>query len=229
MKRRTLFSCVFVVCMGAALWACGSDPSQGGTIAESATAELTIFPPICFLPDTPCGGLCVNEQNDPKNCGACGRSCGASACAGGQCCPPGWVSCGNTCTQAPADPYKLCDGRCLDTSDDPKNCGACGRSCGTGACIDGQCCDTGWAACGGKCTAVFYDRYNCGSCGNVCPNGQCASGSCCPEGFMACQGDLCMNVAVDYANCGACGHICGLGQSCKNGVCVCPPNAHFCG
>jgi hypothetical protein len=122
------------------------------------------------------------------------------------------VFCGNTCMEL----------------DDPNNCGACGVSCGTGACNGDHCCGPGQAVCGNQCTEVFLDPNNCGACGHVCGNGQCAGGECCPEGFTAC-GDLCVNLKSNTLNCGACGGSCTLlGHSCQDGVCKCNPGVRFC-
>jgi hypothetical protein len=35
--------------------------------------------------------------------------------------------------------YTDCDGQCVELSDDPSNCGACGHVCTTGACVAGSC------------------------------------------------------------------------------------------
>lgn len=32
-----------------------------------------------------CGGACVDTRSDPRNCGGCGKACGAGACYGGAC------------------------------------------------------------------------------------------------------------------------------------------------
>ncbi len=41
--------------------------------------------PMCALPTTSCGGVCVNENSDPDNCGACARVCASSICMAGVC------------------------------------------------------------------------------------------------------------------------------------------------
>jgi hypothetical protein len=64
-----------------------------------------------------CDGACVNEDNDPTNCGGCGNQCAATmVCSGGHCTVP-------TCTGELCAPSSFC----------------CGASC----CGQGQlCCET---------------------------------------------------------------------------------------
>ena len=65
-----------------------------------------------------CNGKCVNEGNDPNNCGACGKVCPApdagmaTASCGGS--PP---TCGFMC----ASGYHSCNGKCLSDGDDPSS------------------------------------------------------------------------------------------------------------
>ena len=74
-----------------------------------------------------CGTSCLDLQNDAKNCGACGQTCGTrQVCAAGACgCAAGTTTCGASCA---------------DTTSDPRNCGACGRACGgSQVCAMGAC------------------------------------------------------------------------------------------
>lgn len=41
--------------------------------------------PLCTLPQSNCFGKCVTLDDDPVNCGACGRICQSNICVGGQC------------------------------------------------------------------------------------------------------------------------------------------------
>jgi hypothetical protein len=73
-------------------------------------------------------------------------------------CPTGQTACGNAC---------------VNLLTDPSNCGACGNSCGAGACSNGTCtCSGGYLAmCNGTCVNTSTDSNNCNGCGNVCSPG----------------------------------------------------------
>ncbi len=66
-------------------------PGKDGAAEGSADGPPTDAPfdtsPLCD-PDsglTDCMGMCVDEQNDPMNCGMCGRVCASNLCVGGMC------------------------------------------------------------------------------------------------------------------------------------------------
>jgi hypothetical protein len=42
-------------------------------------------PPLCWLPQTDCGGVCVDTTSDPDNCGACGLTCATGLCQASAC------------------------------------------------------------------------------------------------------------------------------------------------
>ena len=96
--------------------------------------------------------------------------------------------------EAAACPASLqeCGQVCVDVSDDPDNCGACGTRCqGEAFCI------------GGTCTSCVG----------------CAAGSiCCAESSGL--GVQCVNATDDPDNCGGCGLACSSIQVCDNGGCV---------
>jgi len=77
-----------------------------------------------------------------------------------------------------------CGDKCVATSFDPNNCGACGKKCAaTDTCAAGTCTPCAsrpfHAVCSGKCIDVGIDAMNCGSCGNRCSVGHmCAMGQC---------------------------------------------------
>lgn len=77
----------------------------------------------------------------------------------------------------------LCAGKCIPTSADPKNCGACGEECvGDEVCSAGVCsadCVPGLTACDNSCVDLDNDSAHCGDCDTVCEDGKgCANGRC---------------------------------------------------
>jgi hypothetical protein len=159
-------------------------------------------------------GTCeaLRPSDDPMRCGADCQACSgskANRCADGSC------RCGDTAACAPGT---LCctgpDGsaRCVDGSEDPNNCGACGRVCAAGqnargVCIAGECstiCSEGFADCDfdGRCETDLNDPRSCGQCGrrcgvdvpgtDACISQQCVcgdTGAACPSGKSCCGAD----------------------------------------
>jgi hypothetical protein len=119
-----------------------------------------------------------------------------------------------------------CNRRCVNLSNDNRNCGKCKKCCDTRKgylCQSGKCrkrvtpiaacsktkkCKGGSSCCNGKCVNPEQDCKNCGKCGL-----KCAFGSAC------CQGQ-CKKLKTDCQNCGKCGRKCGRGMVCCNGQCV---------
>ncbi|XP_050216290.2 stigma-specific STIG1-like protein 1 [Mercurialis annua] len=64
--------------------------------------------------------------------------------------------------------YTCCNNKCMDLSNDDKNCGACKNKC-----LHTQTC------CGGKCVYLSLDKRHCGACDNRCKDGDyCVFGMC---------------------------------------------------
>jgi hypothetical protein len=224
---------------------------QKGVFAcvDTCAADVDCSPSDAGTSQSCCGGACIDSQNDPNNCGACGRVCpgvqnALPGCAGAVCglgvCNQGFADCDHNASNG-------CE---INTSTDLKNCGACGKSCSAGAheaaaCTGGSCqftCDAGFGDCNnnpsdGCETVTSVDVKNCGGCGMpcapvtngtpACKMGACAVGSC-NAGFADCDGQLgngCeVNLDTDIAHCGDCGVSCanvanGAG-GCMNGACV---------
>lgn len=114
--------------------ACGASCTRcaEGVPGSVPTCDGTACSTTCAVGNTRCGGptgSCVG----PDVATACGAGC--SACPGGgplerATCTAG--SCGTACIDT-------CNAACADRQRDPANCGACGATCGAGACIDGAC------------------------------------------------------------------------------------------
>lgn len=131
-----------------------------------------------------------------------------------------------------------CDRRCVDTSRDRINCGACGKACADGyVCSLGECklsCPDGLQKCAGTCVNPKTDREHCGACGVACRAGEvCSDGACalsCQESLTDCSGS-CVNTKADRENCGACGKACAAGEVCSGGTCAlsCQSNLTACG
>jgi hypothetical protein len=124
-----------------------------GSCVDSRCDELYGDPSYCLASDGTAGVCChspsgyrvacADLSNDPLNCGTCGLVCPSGApCVNGRCnglaaCGPGHA--GSYCDLDAGVSFLCCPGLgCIDTSNDPLNCGACNLSCGTG-----QTCDTG--------------------------------------------------------------------------------------
>jgi hypothetical protein len=82
---------------------------------------------------TDCGsGICVDTKTDPYNCGKCGQTCGAfQSCQNSQCTCS--MKCGSNC----CNPIS----QTCDTGSNQCVCASGFEACGTGCCLQGECCD----------------------------------------------------------------------------------------
>lgn len=165
-----------------------------------------------------CAGVCVDADDDARNCGGCGRTCpGQQSCRAGRCEPP-----------ACADGLRACNGVCFDLRSDATHCGGCGIACGRGVpCRDGRCdesqaCLPPATVCGDSCVSLSTDANHCGACFNACAGSSiCDAGICvpgCTSGLDACADD-CVDLAFDPQHCGACEVVCESNQVCNQGRC----------
>jgi hypothetical protein len=167
---------------------------------------------------------------DAKNCGACGKTCGA-----GEVCSKG--ACATSCAAGQTQ----CGASCVNAQTDDANCGSCGTVCAPGqACVGGKCdvtclptqtlCPAPPAPDGGSpdggssgpyCASLGSDNLNCGACGVACSNTTaCNNGQCCPGGKVGCNGK-CLDVSSDPLNCGGCGVVCASQTpNCSQGQCI---------
>jgi hypothetical protein len=181
-----------------------------GTVCGNGTDTVSCVGGVCTFAGCDPGfancdgnaanGCETNVTNDPNNCGACADACvttnGTPACVGSACTIA-------SCNQG----FGNCDGNAADgceanLSNDPNNCGVCGKVCtgpnGTETCASGACkvavCNAGFGDCDGNpangCEVNLTNNpNNCGQCGNVCSGG-CISSSCCGGATAVCTAPI---------------------------------------
>jgi hypothetical protein len=177
-------------------------------------------------------GCETNTNTSTNNCGTCGHACtlpnANPACTNGACtiqsCKAGFADCDHA-------PDSGCE---IDTDNDPKNCGGCGKECfvlnGTAGCSMGKCtvasCNAGWGDCDGQAgngceTDLNNSLSNCGTCGNNCLStcgGPTVLAQQCSAG--ACQINAC--VPGKYNIDGACSNGCECTSTGTSGACNAP-------
>jgi hypothetical protein len=175
---------------------------------------------------TSCNGACVNTAVDAQNCGGCGAALAKGQnpnphnCAGGKSCV------GGACVAACEPQTATCGNACVDKRSDPKNCGACGNSCGINECSQGVCvspamiCANGQTRCTGAnglwCADLQSDPANCGSCGTDCGAARlCVAGTCTAFLYASAMGE-CGGATPTYCNDAATSSlgVCVAGKAC---------------
>jgi hypothetical protein len=171
-----------------------------------------------------CNLICVDERNDPFNCGGCNQPCNGAA---------------SSC----------CNGTCTNTDVDPGNCGSCGNACSTAnstpSCSGHNCswvCQSGFIHCGTNntgCESALSSTTTCGGCGNACDtttsSSQMCDGTTCTYVCNSGRGDcIAMGANTDgcetdltttTSRCGSCTHDCNAfeqhasGAFCANSLC----------
>jgi len=216
--------------------ACGTSCSKlphVGTTGLACTAGTCSYQ--CAAGFADCGNTgtgCSTSLGSSTNCSGCGAGCSGAT--------PVCSTSGSTyaCTNGCASGQTNCSGTCTTPTNDPSNCGTCGKVCGSGeACQSGTCVCPSTANpnfCGSACTNTKTDNANCGACSHVCPSAQsCTAGTCaCPiSANPTLCGSTCTNTTSDSANCGTCAHACPAAETCQGGTCACPTtaNPNLCG
>ncbi len=237
--------------------ACGDDDGCGGRCDQGCNVgercDLTLRRCVCIsrcppperFEDFPCGSDVPNEC--PAGA-ACGRGTGCRP--GERCNTTSWrCECVSSCNSDAgeddsgagggdggpvcAPSQTLCEGRCVNLSNDGNHCGACDIQCPFGTtCMAGICrCPTSLMLCSDRCVNVAADDANCGGCGTTCPpRTTCEGGRC--RCIPACVidprsipcGTNIPNACPDGPSCGV-GRGCGDGEVCDTAVgrCVCVP------
>jgi hypothetical protein len=109
---------------GACKNACGSGNRERACSGSTCSAK-------CAATFHKCSGQCFSDTS-PESCGTSCTPCPGAPNAVATCTAG---ICGTTC----APDAKDCNGSCKAVKTDAENCGACGRSCGGGACSNGVC------------------------------------------------------------------------------------------
>ena len=216
-------------CCGATCVDTSASASNCGQCNATCGSGSSCLAGRCARPD---GGYWSCYDLPTPTCVA-GAVCQQSSCAPLQC-PAGssgglcsfGFGLGNSQSQVAG---LCCQGRCVDPTQDPANCGACGTPCTAGLCVSSGFAGSGQATClpaapstncvqscgvGTFCLNGFCQSAGCtGPPGSSCFAGTNRVGLCCGFG----PGGTCADVRTDTSNCGGCGVRCS--GSCVGGVC----------
>jgi len=179
---------------------------QGGVcLCPSGAAPCGSSNMCCPAGSSCANGVCACSGPSSQTCGNCGTqtrtcvngvwsawgACTGQGCAPGstQNCTGGKQTCGSNCkwgncvSSCPSG-ETLCNGQCVNTKNNPQNCGSCGTVCkGDYTCQNGTCaCPAGSAHCGTgpNCCAPGTNCTCCPGTSDICPQGgYCLYGELC--------------------------------------------------
>ena len=260
--------CATGICVGGTC-SCGSEgqPCCASSTCSGGLACMNGTCGACGATTQPCctGSMCAaGNLCSGSTCVHCGGA--SQPCCGGSSCDLGEVCSGSTCAPCGAQSQPccttgaacgsnlncvnqtcqcasgtvLCNGRCVNTTTDPQNCGGCGadlsmgqtantHNCAAGrTCSNSTCtsvCDPTETDCGfGGCANTQTDSNHCGSCqgcgfGAYCEMGNCTFSSCASGETRCTNNRSCTNLQFDNTNCGTCGNNCGTTSLCVAGMC----------
>ncbi|HMJ13311.1 MAG TPA: hypothetical protein VK524_17945 [Polyangiaceae bacterium] len=158
-----------------------SDTKTCGSCTKDCGSNSTCTQGVCGCSSTfnNCDALpgCESPKTSPEHCGSCIQRCegGTPVCNGTQ------------CVSGCATGETLCNGvSCVNLTNDPSNCGTCGRAVGANqTCVGGvPTCRPDFSDCnllpGDGCEVdLRTDAAHCGSCTIACKPGAICSGSSC--------------------------------------------------
>jgi hypothetical protein len=104
----------------------GTGDADSGGAQDGDALGVEAGPLVCEPALTNCSEQCVDQMNDPENCGGCANICTSGVCNDGEC-----LVC--------ASDETVCNRACVNTASDPDNCGACGNPCASGLCSNNTC------------------------------------------------------------------------------------------
>lgn len=180
------------------------DSRCGGGVGQlrCAPAGSNTGPFVCYVPTL-------------RSNGPCNGLVGGQCVTGGQCaCPDGGVTCPS-----------MNPTQCVNTQNDPLNCGSCSNSCAGGRCLGGSCCGLPG---GGPCCDDPDGGTECNN-GSTCVNGtrceECGTANyiCCSNHLGCARTETCVVNASD-ASCMPCGMAAGQpccvaeGDPCRAGL-----------
>ncbi len=218
-------------CSSCSASSCASEVSS----VVSACPDYVSCYEACDCSDAACIARCTGDVTSNAPCLSAGSAlalCVEFNCPSSQCAPladasvdagmPDAGSGVDSTVGCTGNFGTLCGSACVDTTEDPNNCGGCGVKCATAeACHGGMCTCSSGTFCDEACVDTMADPDNCGTC-----NMKCLAVETCQAGMCACpSGELCNGACVDKQtdpdNCGKCTVKCGGNETCQAGVCGC--------